>query len=273
MEDWLIHPVVQGAVTPFVAGLLVSALLAPLRLAGLSLVAGFAAAIYLVVGFQFSPLTTIRKVMLLGLLAPLIGVAVDFAFRPRRPAVIAFAIASGVASVWVFETVLGQMALREGALAGGLMAAYVAWQVGIILTLRDEPIRAGAAGLALGLGTGAAAVFAASATLGLYAMALGSASGAFLLVQVVTGRRTHAGMAFTLTLGVAASLVGGAAFHLAQLPWYALAPLMGVPVAARVPLPAKWPIWAQAMASGASALAVAGVACYLTWQAGRVATG
>lgn len=273
MQEWLIHPVVQGALLPFLAGLVASALLAPLRLAGLAAVAGFATAVYFVVGFEFSPMTTIRKVMLLGLIAPVIGVAADLAFRPTRFTAPLLALVSGAVSVWVFLGVLRQKELVQALLLGGGVAAYVAWLVGFTLALRDDSVRAGAASLALGLGTGIAAVFAASATLGLYAMALGTASSAFLLVQMLAGRRTFAGIAFTLTAGLIAGLLGAATLHLAQLPWYALAVMALVPLAARMPVPAKWPVWGQSVALSSVTLAVAAASCYLVWQSSRGSPG
>lgn len=269
MQEWLINPVVQGAILPFLAGLLVSALLAPLRLGGLAAIAGFATAVYLIVGFEFSPMTTIRKLMLLGLIAPVIGVAADFAFKPTRYPAALLALSCGAASIWVFLALLRQKELAQAVLLGGALATYVAWVTGFVLTLRNDSIRAGAASFGLGLGTGVAAVFAASATLGLYAMALGSASGAFLLVQMLTGRRVFAGMAFTLTAGLLGGLLGAATYHLAQLPWYALPVLAFVPVAARLPVPARWPVAGQAVAVSGATLAVAAVACLLVWQSSR----
>lgn len=273
MQEWFIHPVVQGAIMPFLAGLLASAFLAPLRLGGLAAIAGFATAVHLVVGFEFSPMTTIRKVMLLGLIAPLIGVAADFAFKPTRYSVPLLALVSGVASVWVFLGLLQQKELAQSVLLGGGLGIYVAWVVGFMLALRDDSVRSGAASFALGMGTGVAAIFAASATLGLYALALGSASGAFLLVQMLTGKRAFAGIAFTLTAGLLAGLLGAATYHLAQLPWYALPVMAIVPLAARVPVPARWPAWGQIVAISALALAVAAVPCYLVWESSRGATG
>ncbi|TAK46071.1 MAG: hypothetical protein EPO29_00540 [Betaproteobacteria bacterium] len=273
MQEWFIHPVVQGAIMPFLAGLIASALLAPLRLGGLAAVAGFATAVYLVVGFEFSPMTTIRKVMLLGLIAPMIGVAADFAFKPTRYTAPLLALSCGAVSIWVFLALLQQRELAQAVLLGGGVAAYVAWLVGFMVTLRDDSIRAGAASLGLGLGTGVAAVLAASATLGLYAMALGSASGAFLLVQMLAGKRFFAGIAFTLTAGLLAGLLGAASYHLAQLPWHALPVMALLPLAARLPVPAKWPVAGQAVAVSGVTLALAAVSCFLVWQASRGSPG
>ena len=67
-----------------------------------------------------------------------------------------------------------------------------------------------AAGFALGAGTGVAAIFAASLTYGLYGFAIAAGSGAFLLVQVITGRRIDAGATFTLSATGIAILIAAA---------------------------------------------------------------
>jgi hypothetical protein len=42
-----------------------------------------------------------------------------------------------------------------------------------------------------------------------------------------------------------------------------------VPLAARLPVPAKWPVWGQAMALSGVTLAVGAMSCYLVWQSSR----
>jgi hypothetical protein len=55
---------------------------------------------------------------------------------------------------------------------------------------------------------------------------------------------------------------------LAQLPWYSVAVLALVPVAAGLPLPAGAALWLQAVLSSFYGLVVAGIACALAWHAG-----
>lgn len=273
MQELLVNPVVQGAIVPFVAGLIVTAVLFRLKLAGLSAVAGFIATVYLVGGFEFEPLTIVRKIVLVGLIAPIVGAAADFLFKPTRATAPLLGLVAGAVSVWVFLSLLKQKELAQAMLFGAGTVACVAWFVGSSLTLRGDSVRAGAAGFALGLGVGVDGILAASALLGLYAMALGTASSAFLLVQMLMGRRIFAGIAFTLTVGLLAGLLGAAAIYLAQLPWYALAVMALVPLAARVPVPAKWPVWGQTVAVCACALSVAAVSCFLVWESSRGAAG
>ena len=71
MQEMLANPAVQGGLAPFIAALIVAALLAPFRLGGLAVVTAFATAVYFIAGFDFAPLTATRKIILLGFAAPL----------------------------------------------------------------------------------------------------------------------------------------------------------------------------------------------------------
>jgi hypothetical protein len=258
---------VQGGVAPFVVGLVVAAILAKAKLGGLAVVAGFAVCVYLASGLTFTPLTALRKLILLALVAPVVGIAMDFALRTGRTLVAAVAAACGALTLWVFWSVLQQAPIAEALLLGGGTAVFVAWVVGATLTLAGEPVRAGAAILMLGLGTGVSAIFSASALLGLYGIAIGAGAGAFLLVQMLTGRRFAAGATLTLPASVAAGLVAAAALVLAELRWYALILLGLIPLAVRLPAPDRLPVWAQAFIVSAYGFAVALVPVLLAWRA------
>ena len=161
------------------------------------------------------------------------------------------------------------MSTAQGLLTGGGVALFVAWTVGFSAALREDGVRAGAAGLGLGLGVGAAAVFAASALLGLYGMGLGAACGAILLVQMIAGRRIYTGLTFALTFGALGALVGAAAHVQANLGWTELLLFALVPLAARIPAPAKWPVWGQAVLVSFYTLGCAAAACAVAWFAAR----
>ena len=268
MEEFLGNPAVQGGVAPFVVGLIVVAILGRAKLGGLAVVAAFAVCVHLASGLTFTPLTALRKVVLLGLIAPVVGIAIDFVLRAGRTQTIAVALAFGALTVWVFWSVLQQKPAAEALLLGGAAAVFVAWVVGWTVDLAGQPVRAGAAALMLGLGAGVSAILGASALLGLYGIAIGAGAGAFLLVQMLTGRRIAAGATLTLSASVAAGLIAAAALVLAQLPWPALVALGLIPLAARLPAPDRLPVWAQAFIVSAYGLAVAVVAFVLTWPSG-----
>src|SRR5437867_3530397 len=119
MQEMLANPAVQGVLAPFIAALIVAALLAPLRLGGLAVVAAFATAVYFIAGFTFAPLTATRKIVLLGLAAPLAGIVIDFAFRPTRLEAWVLALGGAAAAAWIFWPVLAQKDPERALLLGG----------------------------------------------------------------------------------------------------------------------------------------------------------
>ena len=86
MQDLLVHPAIQSVAAPALAALVAALLLRPLKLGGLAITAGFAAAVYLIAGFEFSSLSTTRKIILVGLLAPVVGIALDLMVKTGRNA-------------------------------------------------------------------------------------------------------------------------------------------------------------------------------------------
>jgi hypothetical protein len=267
MESLFQDPAVQGGIAPFFAGLIVAAVLGRVRLGGLAVAAGYVVAIVLVTGIAFTPLTALRKVVLIALAAPVLGIAMDFVLRGGRVLETVVAVACGALVVWVFWSVLQHKKPGEAALLGGVVAIFAAWLVAATMTLAREPVRAGAAALVLGLGIGISAILSASALLGLYGIGLAAGAGGFLLWQMVTGRSIAAGATLTLPASVAAALFAAAAVLLAKLPWYVLIVFALTPLAARLPVPARFPIWAQAILLSVYSSVIAFAAIVLTWRA------
>jgi len=269
MQEMLANPAVQGGLAPFVAALTVAALFAPFRLGGLAVVAAFATAVYFIAGFTFEPLTATRKIIILGLAAPLAGIVIDFAFRPTRLEAWVLALAGAAAAAWIFWPLLAQKGLERALLPGGIAVLATAWTVGFSHSrLAEDGVRAGAAGVALGVGAGGAAILGASLTYGLYGMAVAAGAGAFLLVQMIIGKKTHAGATFMLAAASVTALLASAAMILAQVPWYAVIALALVPLAASLPVSAGAPVWLQALLLSFFGLFMAGIACALAWHAG-----
>ena len=266
MEAFLHNPVVQGAIAPFAVGLIIAAVLGRARLGGLAPPAAFCVAVALVEGLAFTPLTATRKIVLLALIAPVAGIAIDVAARANRAVVAVAGVLCGALTVWAFWSVLRQKPLADAALLGGVAAVFVAWLVASMMTLGGRPVRAGAAALILGLGAGVAAILGASAKLGLFGLAVSAGAGGYVLWQMVTRSPIAAGATLTLPAAVAGGLLAAGAMFLAQLPWYALIPLGLVPLAVRLPAPNR--PWLQAPVVSAYGLAVAVVAFVLTWRTG-----
>lgn len=269
MDAWLNDPMVQASLAPFLAGFVVTLVLFKLRLGGLAVAAGFCTTAWLIGELHFTPLTAKRKLMLVALAAPALGLLADFAFRPGRTTAYVLGVVFGGLSVWVFSSVLVQKPPVQAFIAGGGIVLFVAWTVAFTASLQGNSVRAGAAGLGLGLGAGFAALMAASASFAQLGMAVGAASGGFLLVQMILGRRIDAGLAFCLAAGVQAALIAAGALVLAKLGWIELAILAAVPLAARLPLPARWPVWGQAFLASFYTLACGGAAAIVAYLATR----
>lgn len=251
---------------PFAAALAVAILLSRFNLAGFAVAAALATVAYFLNGLTLEPLTVTRKILLLGLAAAAAGFLADALLKPGRVLAAVLSFAGAACALWAFRTVLGQKPMVEGALLGGGIALYVGLTVALFCGLRAQSVRAGAAGLGMGLATGIAAIFGASATYGLFGIALAAGAGAFLLVQMVTGRTTAAGAVFALPAGLAAALLGAGAMLLAELAWYALAALLLVPAAAFLPMPQKRPVWLQAVVVSLYTFAAAALPWVLAWR-------
>src|SRR2546429_9392096 len=106
MQEMLANPAVQGGLAPFIAALIVAALLAPFRLGGLAVVTAFATAVYFIAGFDFAPLTATRKIILLGFAAPLAGILFGFSFLPARLEAWVLGLCGASAAGWLFLPLL-----------------------------------------------------------------------------------------------------------------------------------------------------------------------
>ncbi len=262
MERILASPEFQ-ALAPFAVALVVTLALRATRpgWTALAVACGFLTIVLLVNGVTVTPLTGTRKIMLIALGAAPAGLALATAIRGRALAA-TFAAGAGLATLWVFWTVLSRKSGLD-LVFGVATIAYVVWLVSGLHGLAGQPLRAAAGGTALALGTGISVLLGASALLGQLGMALGAASGALLLIAALFGN-VQPGSAFTLLVALTSGLLGGAGVLLAQLPWFALLPLLLVPAIARVPMPERLPRWLTAGAVFACAAAPAATAVLLT---------
>ena len=124
----------------------------------------------------------------------------------------------------------------------------------------------------MGLGAGALAIMGASASYGQYGIALGAGAGAFLLVMMMTGRAHAGGAILALTGSFVCGLLIAGTMILAQLQWYAVAIFALTPLAARMPGPARSPIWAQALVHAFYAVIPVIAACALAYYGSRGAS-
>ena len=264
MQALLNNPVVQSGLAPFFAALITAELLQRLRLSGLAIIAGFAITVYLVSDFSLSPLTTTHKIIWLGIASSLIGVILGyFNWSVWRPII---TVAAAVAAIWVSMRLLQQQPLGIAMQWGIGCALYLAWLAFWMDDLHADSVRAGSAGVALGLGSGVAVLFGGSALLGQFDLSVGAAAGAYLLIQMISNSRLPCGRSFTLPLSLIAGLTACFAVLTSQLPWYALLPLAAIPLVAKIPVPEKRALWVQSLLLTLATLACAAGAVYLTWR-------
>lgn len=270
MTEWSADPVFQSAIAPFAVALIASLLLyrGGWQWAALSVALGFMAAAWLIMDFRFQPLTSTRKIVLLGIVAAGAGLALGVYRGGRRARLVLLGIGGAAAVLWVVWPVLAR---REGAalwmLAGGA-ALYGGWLVAAMDGIRGHALRAGVTSLSLALGAGLSVVLGASAYLGQLASAVAAAAGGYLLVAVFF-RALPAGAALTLPAAVLCATVSFAGTVYAKLPWFVLPILATIPLLARVPLPAR-ARWLQAGVLLVATAPAAVAAVLVTW---RVAGG
>jgi hypothetical protein len=267
--ELLNQPAVQGGVAPLAIALVIAALLARTRFAWLAIVGGYATMIALTTGFQLSPLTASRKILLLGLIVPVLGVAADLIPRPSRAIAAVFALAAGLASIWALASVLRQQQGSAPYVAAAGIAVFGFVLTALVLALRDDGLRTGAAGLGLGLATGVAAVLSASIGFLLAGIAVAAAAGALLLVQVIFSRNIAARFTGALSIAILTGLFAAGSLMLAQLPWYALPLLLLVPLAAMLPASKRLPLIARAALLAFCSLVAAIFPIAAAWYAAR----
>jgi hypothetical protein len=267
-------PMVQAGIAPLLAALAVGGALLATRWSWLAIAAALATTFALSTGIGFTPLSASRKIMLLVLLAPLAGLALDALERagrlPRgRASTVGVAVLAGLAAAWVFQSVLAQ---REGLLAwalGAVVAAFVALLVGLSVRLRDDGAAAGSAALGLGLAVGVSAILSASLGNTMNGFGLAAGAGALLLLQFTRGRALVPGWTGTLTVGLAAALFAAATLVLAEARWYALALLLLVPMAAALPIFGQHALRQRLLRLVPSCVVVAAAAILAAWLATR----
>lgn len=265
LQELLNHPAVQAGVAPFIVALITVELFQRIRLSGLAIIAGFAVTVYLASDFNVEPLTAVRKIVLLGLISALLALTLTL-LRSHWFGWL-FPVIASAAAIWTVQRILQHQAPQVMLLWGAGCAAYVAILVWSMDTLSDqEPLRAASAATALGFGTGGAALVGASALLGQFGLALGSAAAAHLFIQMISNKPLPTGRIFTLPLAVIAGLTGCLAVLSAQLPWYALPILAAIPVLSGfAPLPNR-SLRIRSLLLCMLTFSLMGGAIYATWR-------
>ena len=265
MSDLLSNPFLQSSAIPFLIAFVTGFVTFRLWPAwtGLSVMAAFLASAYLIAGFQFSPLTSTRKILLIGMLSLVAGIALDRLPPGKRIINILIVVISAATVVWIMWPLLVR-AQSQGVWWQTLAAIiYMAWN--LVLFHRDSertiPLVSGI--MVLAAGTGIAATVAATALLGQLASTIAAACGALWLLLLF--RDFRVGMQLSLPAVSLSALFGIAAVFYARLPWSSLAWLALVPVLSLLPAMGKIRLH-QAVYYILLSLLPASVAVYLAWK-------
>ncbi|WP_455222377.1 hypothetical protein [Kaarinaea lacus] len=238
MSNLLTNPAIQSGIIPFVVALIAAWGLRRVGWvwSGLGFAIAYYISVYLAAGFQFTPLTSTRKILILGIVAIVLGLLIDALKQKSHLVSLIVFIVGAVAVSWVIWPVANRE--EGGSFWIMLMASlvYAGWLSASTDRLRDSTDRGAMVALALGLGTGVSAMLGASALLGQLGIAIGAIGGAYLILQLLK-QEIALGCNFTLTVGLLNGLLGVSAVIYASLPWYSLAPLSLIPLTVNIPVP------------------------------------
>lgn len=227
MNELLEHPAVQGGVAPFIAGLIV-ALVAGRRAPGLAVVAGFAVAVELALGWQLLPLSSTRRLIWVGIVCAFVVLLQSVLGSAHSKWRAVSALGAAAAVVWVLLGVLQQREIAAALGAGLAAAAFVGALVATAPNEHDPRAPSMAALVILGWSAGALALLGASASLALLAIATGAAAAAVLLLSLA-GLRTSEDMRnLALPACVLAGSVACVSSATGAVPWFALLPLLAI---------------------------------------------
>lgn len=234
MKEWLTYPEVQSAVVPFGVAMVLVYLLRPTGVwRSLGVLAGLGIAVYLIAGFQFTPLNSTRKILMIATAAAGVGLVFEL-FSWRKGLAILLAAAGASAAVWVLWPLLirenGGLLWWQGAV-GALYVAAISYSAELI---RHRGGSASIVASAFALGTGGAAILGATSLYGQLALAAGAASGAPALLSLF-GVVIVMARVVTYPAMVLCGLLGMGAVAYSTLPYYCLLPLLAIPWVAALP--------------------------------------
>jgi hypothetical protein len=268
MLELLDDPLFQSAVAPFLTALAAGLVLR--KGGGLAGGAAFAlaviASVWMIMGLQFTPLNSTRKLVLAGGGAFVLGMALELLWRNRDSRWLHALLGLGAAgaALWLLWPRLGRLEGMEAGLTVALSLAYAGLLVPMMNGLNRKPLALSAASLALGVGTAISAVIGASALLGQLGGTIAAAAGGIAVLLLIRGE-FRLGSGFALPMSLLAALIGISAVVYARLPWFAVAPMVLIPAMAHVPVPATLSLLPRGLLLLASTMLPAAAAIAIAW--------
>jgi len=268
MATFFDNPLVQSALLPFVVTFVLAGIAGLVRphWRGLSVVAGFYLSAPLITGAQLLPLTSTRKILVLGIVGLIVALLLSRQLMDARRRYFILLLLVSAAATWVLWPVLLRANDLSGLFTLAASVVYVIWLVVLLDKQRQQASTQLLSVLILAAGTAIVATLGASALLGQLSGALAAASGGLLLALLVLGKgRDDDLLLFPAVLLV--GLVGLAAVVYASLNWQSLLCLMLIPLVSRLPLTLN-NIWIKLFVQLLIMLPMVAGAAYLAWDTG-----
>ncbi|MBL4852325.1 MAG: hypothetical protein JKY90_08645 [Gammaproteobacteria bacterium] len=230
-NELLNHPAIEAAIVPFVIALIAGAIL-PKRFSWWSTlvfaVAYFFAA-WLILDGRLSPLSSSRKLVILGACAVITGLIARrfFSANTLQHVLIILTIA---AVGWLIWPKLIRIDIWQQIILATSTGIYALWLTFAFHQMRDEDIATSVSATILAIATGLCALIGASSLLGELAIAVGASTAAITLYGLA--RRADHGAGFYFPVAVLCALIGIASVVYAKVPWYVLIVLASIPLIA-----------------------------------------
>ncbi len=273
MEELLAHPAIQAGVLPLIVASVSALILRRFGTiwAGFGFLFAFYSTVYLIVGFDLTPLTSTRKLIILGFIAFLVGLSLDLKTIQKSilPFVLAILVACGI--LWIIWPVLIRKQGSELWVLAISSSLYTAWLTASFHKLQAQTTKTTVSIFALAMGTGISVMLGASALLGQLGITIGAAAGVFILLSFFF---SHFKLAYNYVIPSVSlsAYIGIAGVIYASLPWYSLLPLMFIPLAAQIPNLENRAKYKQILLICAVTLPLSATAIIITWQqAGEMA--
>lgn len=269
MTDLLQHPAIQSALAPFVLALIASLMLNSTRQGAWIIGIGILTMATLVTGLSinFESLTSFNKLLLVSAASLVLIPLIQLAFQRTSIQRGTLALFAGFGALWMSWRVLQQ---SEGLPFFLMAAGTLAFAATLVLaaTLRSrDPITANTSAIAMGLATAGVALVGASITLAFIGIAVAAAAGAHLLVQLLW-RKSPEHNTLSTQAALICALAGLSAVLTGQLKWYALLPILLIPLASCLFRSTPHRPLLAAVATGTAAMIPALLAVGLAWWTG-----
>ncbi|VAW86004.1 hypothetical protein MNBD_GAMMA16-78 [hydrothermal vent metagenome] len=268
MAELLNNPAIQSGFLPFLIAISSAWLLRHLGWlwAGLGFTIAYYCSVYLVIGAQLTPITSTKKIVLLGLAAVMVGLILDYLKPQPLIKLFIMALSAIAASTWlVWPVAMRQSGLELYQLIA-FPALYMIWLSSFLTSIKDTSSEEDATvSCLLGFTTGIIAILAASVLLGQLGIAIGAAASAYILLSF-SRKPLQLGLNFTYPVAILGGLIGIAAVVYAKLPWYSLIPIALMPLVSYIPAGMDAHPFKRSLILVAISTPLIASAIFLTWR-------